>query len=136
MSAVVIPDLYRHTARKSTVSKNIKSSNVSPCTLNESPSPTTTTTNYSMYPSTSNSDEETIFNALQCDIKIEEDLSPVDQPFLLIRDNETEEMSIGEECEQQTDEQIIHQMIDEIVQSVPETSLSTSEQVNNSFFQD
>lgn len=128
MSAVVIPDLYRHTARKSTVSKNVKSTNVSPCNFNQS-SPTT----YSVYCSTSNSNEESMYNALQCDIKLEEDLLPLEQPFLLLPDNEMEEMSMGDEREQ-TDDEIIQQIIDEIIQSIP-LSNQVDKKMNSFFYE-
>ena len=115
-----MPDLYRHTARKSTVSKNVKPINVSPCNFND---PSTT---YPAYHQASNSSDETIFNTLQCDIKLENDLIPLDQPFLLLPDNETEEMSIGEE----RDSDIVHQLIEEMIQSIEDTSPSTSNQVD------
>lgn len=114
-----MPDLYRHTARKSTVSKNVKPINVSPCNFND---PSTT---YPAYHQASNSSDETIFNTLQCDIKLENDLIPLDQPFLLLPDNETEEMSIGDE----RDSDIVYQLVDEMIQSIEKISPSTSNQV-------
>lgn len=115
-----MPDLYRHTARKSTVSKNVKPINVSPCNFND---PSTT---YPAYHQASNSSDETIFNTLQCDIKLENDLIPLDQPFLLLPDNETEEMSIGDE----RDSDIVYQLVDEMIQFIEKISPSTSNQVD------
>lgn len=125
-----MPDLYRHTARKSTVSKNVKPINVSPCNFN---GPSTT---YPAYHQASNSSEQTIFNPLQCDIKLENDLIPIDEPFIILPDNETEEMFIGDGIEQ-TDDETIHQLIEEIIQSIEQTSPSIVNQVDKySFYLD
>jgi hypothetical protein len=127
MSAGIMPDMYRHTARKSTVSKNVKPSNVSLCNNNNS------TTHYSTYHNDNNCKQQTIFNTIECNIKLEEDIPQQDESFIILPDNETEQMIIGEDIEQTNDNviyDIIEQIINQIVQSSSNTFLLTSNQVN------
>jgi hypothetical protein len=131
MSAGIMPDMYRHTARKSTISKNLKPSNVSLCNNNNNNS----ITHYSTYLNDNNSKQSTIFEAIQCNIKLENDISQQEESFIIIPDNETEEMIIGEEIEQTNEEiidEIMEQIINQIIQSSSNTVLATPNQVNNS----
>jgi hypothetical protein len=128
MSAGIMPDMYRHTARKSTVSKNVKPSNVSLCNNNNN-----STTHYSTYHNDNNCKQQTIFNTIECNIKLEEDIPQQDESFIILPDNETEQMIIGEDIEQTNDNviyDIIEQIINQIVQSSSNTFLLTSNQVN------
>jgi len=101
MSTTIIPDIYRHTARKSTVSRNGKpsSKNVSLCnsTLNNS------------------KEEQSIFDTIQCDIKLEKDVPQQEQSFIILRDNEIEQMNI-----EQTNDEIICDIIEQIKNQIPE----------------
>ena len=92
MSAGIIPDIYRHTARKSTVTKSIKSSNVSS-------SPHSSFSN-----GTSHLDEKhskplltAKLESIQWPIKLEEDLPA--EPLILLPDNETEQMVVEEDLD-------------------------------------
>jgi hypothetical protein len=124
MSAGIMPDMYRHTARKSTVSKNVKPSNISICNNNNS------TTNYATYNNEKNSNESTIFDTLECNIKLEKDIPQQDETFLILPDNEMEEMIIGEEIEG-TNEDIIYDIIEQIIQQISQSSSPlTSNQVD------
>jgi hypothetical protein len=130
MSAGIIPDMYRHTARKTTVSKTIKSSNVSLC--NNPP------THYSPYNIDTNCKQQTIFDTITCNIKLEEDIPQPQEPFIILPDNEIEQMIIGEDFEQ-TNEEIINNIMEEILNEITQFSssiiLSTSDQVFNSYKQ-
>ena len=109
MSAGIMPDMYRHTARKSTVTKNLKTSL---CNNNNN----------------STSKQQTIFDRIECNIKLEKEES-----FIIIPDNETEKMIIGEDIEQTNEEiiyEIIEQTIDKIIESSSNIFLSNSNQVN------
>ena len=123
-----MPDMYRHTARKSTVSKNVKPAPVSIC-----PHPNNSSTPYSTYPNEKNASEQTIFDTLECNIKLEEDIPQQDIPFSILPDNEMEEMIIGEEIEQ-TNEEIIGDIMEQIIQQISQfssnTLLSMSDQVD------
>jgi hypothetical protein len=116
MSAGIMPDMYRHTARKSTVSKNVKPSNLSISNNNNS------TTNYTSYHLEKNSNEQTIFDTLECNIKLEKDIPQQDEPFIILPDNEMEEMIIGEEIERTTNEEIIYDIIEQIIQQIIQSS--------------
>lgn len=103
MSTTIIPDIYRHTARKSTVSRNVK----------------TPSKNLSYSHSTNFKDEQSIFDTIQCDIKVEKDL-PNEEPstaqtYLILPENETEQMNI-----EQTHEEIIGDLLEQIIQQIPE----------------
>ncbi len=127
MSAGIMPDMYRHTARKSTVSKNVKPSNVSLCNNNNN-----STTHYLTYHNDNNCKQQTIFDTIECNIKLEEDIPQQEESFIILPDNETEEMIIGEDIEQTNDDiiyDIIQQIINQIIQSSSNTFLSTSNQV-------
>jgi len=129
MSAGIMPDMYRHTARKSTVSKNVKPSNVSLCNNNNNNS----TTHYLTYHNDNNCKQQTIFDTIECNIKLEEDIPQQEESFIILPDNETEEMIIGEDIEQTNDDiiyDIIQQIINQIIQSSSNTFLSNSNQVN------
>jgi hypothetical protein len=127
MSASIMPDMYRHTARKSTVSKNLKPSNVSLCN--------NSTTHYTNYHNdNNNSKSTTIFDTIECNIKLENDIPQQQESFLILPDNETEQMIIGEDIEP-TDEEIIYDIIEQIrnqiVQSSSNTCIATMDQVFN-----
>jgi hypothetical protein len=128
MSAGVMPDMYRHTARKSTVSKNLKSSNITLCNNNNSP------THYSTYHNDNNCKQQTIFDTIQCNIKLEKDIPQQDESFIILQDNETEQMIIGGEEIQQTNEEIIYEILEQIINEIIQSSspirtLSTDSQV-------
>ncbi len=112
-----MPDMYRHTARKSTVSKNVKPSNLSICNNTNNNS----TTNYTSYHHEKNSTEQTILDTLECNIKLEKDIPQQDGPFLILPDNEMEEMIIGEDIERTNDE-IIYDIIEQITQQIIQSS--------------
>ncbi len=104
MSTTIIPDIYRHTARKSTVSRNIKNS----------------TKNISLCNSTYNieqncKEEQTIYHTIQCNIKLEEDIPQQEQTFIILPDNEIEQMNI-----EQTNEEIIFDIIEQIKNQIPQ----------------
>ncbi|CAF1286095.1 unnamed protein product [Adineta steineri] len=128
MSAGIMPDMYRHTARKSTVSKTIKSSNIPLCN--------TSTLHYSSYNNNdidSKQDKTTIFDTIQCNIKFEEEIPRQQEPFIILRDNEIEQMTIEENLEQ-TDENIIDDIIQQIINQIPQSSiLLTSNQIPRTF---
>jgi hypothetical protein len=90
MSTTIIPDIYRHTARKSTVSRNVKppSKNVSLC--------------------------NSIFDTIQCDIKLEKD-SPqqLEQSVIILPENEIEQMVV-----EQTNEEIICDILEHVKNQV------------------
>jgi hypothetical protein len=126
MSAGIMPDMYRHTARKSTVSKNVKPSNLSLCNNNS-------TTHYSTYHNdNNNSKQQTIFNTIECNIKLEKDIPQQEESFIILRDNEIEQMIMGEDIEQTNEEiiyDIIEQIINQIIQSSSNRIISNSNQV-------
>lgn len=104
MSTTIIPDIHRHIARKSTVSRNVKNSSK----------------NISLSNSTYNIDknskeEQSIFDTIQCDIKLEKDIPQQDQPFVILPDNEIEQMNI-----EQTNDEIICDIIEQIKNQIPE----------------
>jgi hypothetical protein len=102
MSAGIIPDMYRHTARKSTVSKSLKSSNATSCQ------------NSSLSYRTSHVDDKhsivlpsTKFDQIQQEIKVEQD------PFVFLPDNETEQMKIEDDIDQ-----IVYEIFDDIAKQI------------------
>ncbi|CAF1300568.1 unnamed protein product [Rotaria sp. Silwood1] len=129
MSAGILPDMYRYTARKSTVSKNPKSSNVSLCN--------NSTTHYSTYHNDNNSkqqqqQQQPIFDKIEHNIKLEKDV-PEQQTFIILPDNEVEQMVMEENNEKITEE-IIHDIIEEINNQTIQTSLIlNSNQIEQSF---
>ena len=113
MSTAIIPDIYRHTARKSTVSRNVKPSNIAVCN------------------STFNTDENfktdhSIFHT----IKLENDIpqeEEEEQSFIVLPDNEIEEMIV-----EQTNDEIICDILEQIKNQINEYS-SNNTQVNYHF---
>lgn len=105
MSTTIIPDIYRHTARKSTVSRNIKAPTI----------------NLSLSNNNNNSKEkQLIYNTIQCDIKLEKDIlheeqQQISKSFTILPENEIEQMNI-----EQTNEEIIHDIIEQIKNQIPE----------------
>jgi hypothetical protein len=95
MSTTILPDIYRHTARKSTVSRNVKA-NVSLC-------------NSTFNIDNNCKEERTSFDRIQCDIKLEADISSEEQSFIIIHDNEIEQMIV-----EQTNEEIICDILEQI----------------------
>jgi hypothetical protein len=104
MSTTVIPDIYRHTARKSTVSRNVK-----PSAKNLSLS------NPSFNIDKNTKEEQSIFDTIECDIKLEKDIPEQEQSFVIIHDNEIEQMNI-----EQTNDEIICDIIEQIKNQIPE----------------
>jgi hypothetical protein len=97
MSTTIIPDIYRHIARKSTVSRNVK----------------TSSNNVALCNSTFNIEEKSIYQKLQCNIKLEKDI--LQKSFIIIPDNEIEQMNI-----EQTNEEIIFDIIQQMKNQIPE----------------
>jgi len=95
MSTTILPDIYRHTARKSTVSRNVKP-NVSLC-------------NSTFNIDNNCKEERSSFDRIQCDIKLEADISSEEQSFIIIHDNEIEQMIV-----EQTNEEIICDILEQI----------------------
>ncbi|CAF4975269.1 unnamed protein product, partial [Rotaria magnacalcarata] len=143
MSAGILPDIYRYTARKSTVSKTSKSSNVSMCNNSNPPittattTTTTTTTHYSAYHNDNNSKQPPLFDTIEHTIKLEEEIPQPLESFIILPDNEIEQMIIGENNNEQTDEEIIHNIIEQIknqiVQSSSTTIASSSNKITENF---
>ncbi len=104
MSTTIIPDIYRHTARKSTVSRNVKPSSINVSLRN----PTLNIDNKSK-------EEQSIFDTIQCDIKLEKDIPQQEQSFVILSDNEIEQMNI-----EQTHDEIIFDLVEEIKNQIPE----------------
>ncbi len=104
MSTTIIPDIYRHTARKTTVSRNVKppSKNVPLC------NPSFTIDNNSK-------DEQSVLDTSQCDIKLEKDIPEQEQSFIILPDNEIEQMNI-----EPTDDEIICDIVEQINNQIPE----------------
>jgi hypothetical protein len=111
MSTTIIPDIYRHIARKSTVSRNVKptSKNVSLC------NPTFNIDN-------NFKEEQSIFDTIQCDIKLEKDIPQQEQSFIILPNNEIEQVIV-----EQTNEEIICDILEQIKYQIHE---DFSNQVN------
>ena len=110
MSAGIMPDIYRHTARKSTITKALKSSLVNKTNDNNSTA----------------FHQDKLYESIECRIKLEKDILPQpEEKFFILPNNELEEMIVDTK---ETNEEIItnicKQIINEIVQSF-------SNQVNN-----
>ncbi|CAF1331740.1 unnamed protein product [Rotaria sordida] len=103
MSTTILPDIYRHTARKSTISRNVKISS----------------NNLPLYNSTSIVDnnnikeEKIIFDQIQSDYKFEKNIQQQKQSFLILPDNEIEQMII-----EQTNEEIIKDILEQIQKQI------------------
>ncbi|CAF0764901.1 unnamed protein product [Adineta ricciae] len=134
MSAGIMPDMYRHTARKSTVSKALKSSAILPVCNNP-------TTPYATYNNNTNhldneSRQDSIIDITPCQIKVEEESPQQSQQresFLIIPDNETEQMIIAEEYSHTNEDvicDILEQILDQITQPSIETTQSSSTQIS------
>ena len=109
MSAGIIPDIYRHTARKSTVTKIIKSTNGS--------SPSQSSLSYV----TSHLNEKHSkplltpkLESIQCTIKLEEDSPP--EPMIILPDNEIEQMIVEEDLDR-----TIENVLEDILQQIEKT---------------
>ncbi|CAF1226543.1 unnamed protein product [Rotaria magnacalcarata] len=103
MSTTILPDIYRHFARKSTVSRNVKISpkNVPLCN--------------STFSLDSNSQVTSLtFNRVRSEVKLGSDAQEK-QTVLILPDNETEEMIV-----EQTNEEIISDIIEQIQQQIPD----------------
>ncbi|CAF4371460.1 unnamed protein product [Rotaria socialis] len=103
MSTTILPDIYRHFARKSTVSRNVKISpkNVPLCN--------------STFTLDSNSQVTSLaFNRVCSEVKLGSDVQQK-QTFLMLPDNETEEMIV-----EQTNQEIISDIIEQIQQQIPD----------------
>jgi hypothetical protein len=108
MSTTILPDIYRHIARKSTVSRNVKppSTNVSLC-------------NSTFNIDNNCKEERTSFDRIQCDIKLEADISSDEQSFIIIHDNEIEQMIV-----EQTNEEIICDILEQIKNQIQKDLLN------------
>lgn len=130
MSTGIIPDIYRYTARKSTVSKNPKPNSVSLCN--------NSTTHYATYNNDHTNKQKpqsSKLDTLDYHIKIENDSTSFqNESFIILPDNETEQMAIDDNNEQ-TNEEIIQEILDKIqndIESLPKSIISSSNQVNHS----
>ena len=123
MSAGILPDMYRHTARKSTVSRNTKPSNTS--LRNKS------TTHYSPYHKDDhNSKQPKLFNKTEYYIKVESDILQQQERFTILFDNETEQM-ITVENNEQSNKEIILDIIEEIKKQIIQSpSILTSDVIH------
>jgi hypothetical protein len=97
MSTTIIPDIYRHTARKSTVSRNVKSISVCNSTF------------------TIDKNDQSIFDT----IKLEKEISE-EQSFIILPDNDIEEMIV-----EQTNEEIICDILEQIKNQINEYPLNS-----------
>ncbi|CAF1518995.1 unnamed protein product, partial [Adineta ricciae] len=134
MSAGIMPDMYRHTARKSTVSKTLKSSAIVPVCNNP-------TAHCAMYNNNNNhldneSRQDSIIDITPCQIKVEEESpqqSQQPESFLIVPDNETEQMIIAEDHSHTNEDvicDILEQILDRITQPSIETIQSSSTQIS------
>ena len=94
MSTTIVPDIHRHIARKSTVSRNVKNLSLCNGTLNS--------TNHCKESSAN-------FSSLSCNIKLEKEIPEEEQRFVLIPDNDIEQMNI-----EPNDEQIVVSIMEDI----------------------
>jgi hypothetical protein len=106
MSTTIIPDIYRHIARKSTVSRNVKP-----------PSKNVSLSNSTFNINNNSKEEQSIFDTIQCDIKLEKDISQQEQSFIILHDNEIEQMNI-----EQIKNQISEYFINHIDESINTTN--------------
>ena len=124
-----MPDMYRHTARKSTVSKALKSSAIVPVCNN----PTTHYATYSNNNSNNHLDNESrqdsIIDITTCQIKVEKESpqqSQQPESFLIIPDNETEQMIIVEE-HNHTNEDVICDILEQVLDRITQPSIETTQ---------
>lgn len=104
MSAGVMPDIYRHMARKSTVTKVLKSTLVNGKTTN---------TSTTFHP-------DKIYEPIDCKIKLEEDILPqAEEKFFILPNNELEEMIIDNK---ETNEDIISDIFEQIINQIVDSS--------------
>ncbi|CAF3658534.1 unnamed protein product [Rotaria sordida] len=128
MSAGILPDMYRYTARKSTVSKNPKPSNVSLCN--------NSTTHYSTYHNDNNTKQQQIFDTIEHNIKLEKDVPQQQESFMILPDNEIEQMII-EENNEKTQEEIIYDIVEGITnQTIQTPIISNLNQITKTFLID
>ena len=99
MSTGVLPDMYRHTARKSTVSKPLKA-------------PTAVVYQHSTEAYTNGIQPSftSLSGSIECHIKVEENLV---EPFVLLPENEIEQMIIDEHIDRP-----IEDTLDEIIDRI------------------
>ncbi|CAF1209048.1 unnamed protein product [Rotaria sp. Silwood1] len=102
MSTTIFPDIYRHIARKSTVSRNV---NV--------PSKTLPLCNSTSIHDNNNKEEKIIFDQIQYDYKLEKNLQQQKQSFVILPDNEIEQMIV-----EQTNEEIIKDILEQIQKQI------------------
>ncbi|UJR22493.1 hypothetical protein I4U23_025546 [Adineta vaga] len=111
MSTSIIPDIYRHTARKSTVSRNVKSQ--------------AKTVSTSLSITNACKEEPSIFDTIQCDVKLENDIPHVEQSFVIIPENEIEQMIV-----EQTNEDIVRDIIEQIQNQIHKDLFNQIDDIN------
>ena len=125
MSTSVIPDMYRHTARKSTVSKSMKSTNGS-----NSPASTRSFLVNHHGDKLLKVSSPTKTPPIPYQIKMEKDIAI--ERFLILPDNETEQMSVDDDVERAV-QHILEQIIEQISSTVSTTTtdkrMNTNDQV-------
>ncbi|CAF3155879.1 unnamed protein product, partial [Rotaria sp. Silwood2] len=115
MSTTILPDIYRHIARKSTVSRNVKvSSKILPLCNSTS-----------IIDNNNSKEEKPIFDRIQCDYKFEKNFQQQKQSFLILPDNEIEQMIVD-----QSHEEIIKDILEQIQKQIPN---NISKQRENSY---
>lgn len=114
MSMSILPEIYRHTARKSTVSKNVKTNNSSTSSLSY----------------LANHHDGQIFQVssatkpppISYQIQMEKHRST--ERFLLLPENETEQMIIDDDVER-----FVHQTLDQICEQISSSTSTTDNQM-------
>ncbi|CAF4811231.1 unnamed protein product, partial [Rotaria socialis] len=98
---------------------------------------TTSTTHYSAYHSDNNSKQSPLLDTTEHTIKLEEEIPQPLESFIILPDNEIEQMIIGDNNNEQTNEEIVHNIIEQIknqiVQSSSATIVSSSNQITQNF---
>ena len=114
MSMSILPEIYRHTARKSTVSKNVKTNNSSTSSLSY----------------LANHHDGQIFQVssatkpppISYQIQMEKHLST--ERFLLLPENEIEQMIVDEDVDR-----FVHQTLDHICEQISSSTSTTDNQM-------
>lgn len=106
MSTQIVPDMHRHIARKSTVSRSVKA-----------PTKTLPLSNPPLNVDRNSREEPPVFHALQCDVKLEKEIPGEEQVFVILPDNDIEQMNV-----EQADEEIVSDLIEQIQRRISEYS--------------
>jgi len=109
MSTTILPDIYRHTARKSTVSRNVK-----PTSKIHTFNNNNNNNNNNVINAKNFKEEQSIFDTIECNIKFEKDLAQ-SQRLMILPENEIEQMNV-----EQNHENIIADILDDILKQIPD----------------